>query len=117
MGRSIALVLAGLAGGVLSGLLGVGAGIVLVTALVLAAGISQHHAHATSLAAIVPMAALGALRFGLDGEIDYFLAALLAVGAIVGAPLGARTMAGCAQSSLKIGFGILMAVAAIALLL
>lgn len=101
-------IVVGLLAGVLSGLLGVGGGIVMVPLLAGVLGLSQHDAHATSLAAIVPIAAVGALTFAVEGEIDLPVAGLLALGALVGAPLGARVMARTAEGTLKTLFGVLM---------
>jgi uncharacterized protein len=106
--RSLAVVLVGLAAGVMSGLLGVGGGIVMVPLLVAIVGFTQHQAHATSLAAIVPIAAVGALAFELRGNVDHLVALLLAAGALVGAPFGARAMAGLAEGTLRSAFGVLM---------
>jgi uncharacterized protein len=104
----LALIGVGVLAGFLSGLFGVGGGIVMVPLLALLVHISQHSAHATSLAAILPIAAIGALRFGLDSEIHFGVAALLAAGSLVGAPLGARAMARISEGALKISFGVLM---------
>lgn len=101
--------------GIFSGLFGVGGGIVMVPLIVIVGGLSQHYAHATSLAAILPIAAVAATRFGIDGEIHYGIAALLAVGSLVGAPLGARIMASISEGSLKIAFGALMVVVGVSL--
>lgn len=104
----VAGVLIGLAAGVVSGLLGVGGGVVMVPLLVTVVGLTQHKAHATSLAAIVPIAAVGAATFAIAGAVDYAVAALLAIGSLVGAPLGARIMARSGEGALKIAFGILL---------
>ena len=106
----------GLAAGIMSGLLGVGGGIIMVPLLVALIHLSQHQAHATSLAAIVPIGAVGALTFALDGEIDFKVAGLLALGALVGAPVGARIMARIKERPLKIMFGVLMTVVGIQML-
>ena len=79
-------VLIGAFAGVASGLLGVGGGIVMVPLLTIFVGFNQHRAHATSLAAIIPIAAAGATRFAIGDSIDYGLGALLALGAIMGPP-------------------------------
>jgi uncharacterized membrane protein YfcA len=105
-----------LVAGVMSGLLGVGGGIVMVPLLTSAAAFTQHRAHATSLAAIVPIAAVGAATFAFAGEIDYAAAALLAAGSLVGAPLGARLMARSGEGLLKVMFGVLMLAVAVQLL-
>lgn len=99
----------------MSGLLGVGGGIVMVPLLV-SVGLTQHHAHATSLAAIVPIAAVAAATFALDGNVDYAIALLLAAGSLVGVPLGARVMARTKEAPLKIAFGVFMIVVAAQLL-
>jgi uncharacterized membrane protein YfcA len=70
-------------------------------------GLTQHEAHATSLAAIIPIAAAGAVTFGMDGQLDAAAAALFVVGSIAGAPLGARVMARSSEGALKIAFGVL----------
>ena len=106
-------ILIGLLAGALSGLLGVGGGIVIVPLLVAVVGLSQHAAHATSLAAIVPIAAVGATTFALDGEVDWVLAALLGGGALVGAQFGARVMARTGEGALKMAFGALMIAVAV----
>jgi len=98
----------GLVAGLMSGLLGVGGGIIMVPLLVALVHLSQHQAHATSLAAIVPIGVVGALTFALDDEIDFKVAALLALGALAGAPVGARIMSRIKERPLKIMFGVLM---------
>jgi uncharacterized membrane protein YfcA len=97
----------GFLGGLLAGLLGVGGGIAIVPLLVIAAGTTQHEAHATSLAAIIPISAVAATRFGLAGEIDVHAAVFLACGTLVGAPVGARLMARTSEGTLKALFGML----------
>ena len=106
----------GLVAGVLSGLLGVGGGIVIVPLLVALIHLNQHQAHATSLAAIVPIGAVGALTFALGGEIDLEVAGLLALGALAGAPFGALIMARIKERPLRIMFGVLMIAVALQLL-
>ena len=80
----------------------------MVPLLVLVAGLSQHQAHATSLAAVIPIASVGALTYALDGEIHFGYAALFAIGSLVGAPIGARVMSGMSESRLRTVFGALV---------
>ena len=80
----------------------------MVPLLVLALGFSQHHAHATSLAAVIPIAAVGALTYASEGEIDAGLAALFAVGSLIGAPVGAKVMSRMSESRLRSVFGALV---------
>ena len=100
-----------------SGLLGVGGGTVMVPLLVLWLGLTQHKAHATSLAAIAPIALVGAIAFATAGEVDIPVAIGLAAGALLGAPLGARIMAGLSESRLKVAFGMFMVAVGIAMVI
>jgi uncharacterized membrane protein YfcA len=104
--RTTALALAiGSIGGVLSGLLGVGGGIVMVPGLVLVLGSTQRKAHGTSLAAIIPIGAVGAAVYGIDGgHIDVGFAGALALGAVVGAPIGVRALARIPERALRVAF-------------
>src|SRR6188508_175504 len=99
------LVAIGLAGGLLSGLLGVGGGVVMVPLLVLWAGYDQRDAHAASIGAIVPISIAGILTFGLAGRVHWLDAAALAVGAVVGARIGAAWLARIDQRLLRVVFG------------
>jgi uncharacterized membrane protein YfcA len=107
----------GLVGGTLSGLLGVGGGIIMVPLLVFWAGFSQRVAHATSLTAILPISIGGILTYGSAGEINFLWAACLATGAVLGAPVGARILSISNDKPLKIGFGTFLVFAAIAMVL
>ena len=93
-------------------MLGVGGGVVMVPLLVYIAKQTQHQAHATSLAAVVLMGAVGAATFAADGEVEIGLALSLAAGSLLGAPLGARIMARTPEGSLKTAFGVLMLIVA-----
>ena len=70
------LVVVGLAAGFLSGLFGVGGGVLMVPGLVLVLGMGQRLAHGTSLAAIVPIAVAGVAGYALAGEVDWLAAAV-----------------------------------------
>lgn len=117
MGRAMVAVIVGVLGGVASGLLGVGGGTILVPLSVLWLGLTQHRAHATSLAAIAPIAFVGAIAFALAGEVNLVAALALSGGALVGAPLGARIMAGLSEGRLKIAFGVFMVIVGAAMVL
>jgi uncharacterized membrane protein YfcA len=81
----------GLAGGIIAGLLGVGGGVLFVPGLVLFLGLDQHHAEATSLLAIVPVAIVGTIRQDKYGNVrrdDALALGLLSVaGAVAGVAL------------------------------
>ena len=106
----------GLGAGLLSGLFGVGGGIVMVPALVLLAGMTQQRASASSLAAIVPIAAVGAFIFGGADSVDLSAAGILIVGSLIGVQVGARLMARIGDDRLRIAFAILMIAIALTML-
>lgn len=105
----------GLAGGLFSGLLGVGGGVVMVPLLVLWGGFGQRDAHAVSLGAIIPISAAGVLTFGAAGEIQVWEGLALAAGAIAGAQVGARLLARVNERKLKLAFGVFMLIVAVLL--
>lgn len=86
------LVVVGLAGGLLSGLFGVGGGIVMVPLLILLARLEDRRAAATSLAAIVPASAAGVVTYAVRGDVAVGVAVLVAVGAMAGSLLGTRLL-------------------------
>jgi uncharacterized membrane protein YfcA len=102
----------GASGGFLSGLLGVGGGVIMVLLLVLIGKRSQREAHAISLGAIVPIAIAGVVTYGVAGEVRLPEAIALTVGALAGAPFGARALSRAPERTLKLVFGcFLLAVA------
>jgi uncharacterized protein len=103
--------------GLTAGLFGVGGGIVIVPPLVAFTALSQHQAHATSLAAIVPIAAVAGTRFAIEGSVDWSAAALLSVGTLLGAPVGAWLLARSSARALNVAFGAFMLIVAARLLL
>lgn len=113
----IGLVATGLAAGVMSGLFGVGGGIVMVPTMVLVLGLVQRRAQAASLAAIVPIATVGALVFGGADNLDLGAAAVLIVGALAGVSLAGRLLPRVSDARLRQIFGVLLAVVAIAMFL
>lgn len=98
----------GAAAGLLSGLFGVGGGIIIVPGLVLLGGMEQRRAHATSLAAIVPIALAGVVGYALDGAVDWTATALLVAGAILGTVAGTRLLRRIPQRSLRVIFALFL---------
>jgi len=102
----------GLAAGVLSGLFGIGGGILIVPALVLL-GLTQREATGTSLAALLmPVAILGVVEYARRHEIHVHYAIGIAVGLFVGAYFGAYWAGKLSNQTLQRGFGVLLIVAA-----
>lgn len=74
--------------GLLSGLFGIGGGVLLVPLLVMLLRFPQRLAAGTSVAAILPAAVVGGIGYALQGHVDWVAAAALAVGMVMGAQLG-----------------------------
>jgi uncharacterized protein len=89
LGLVILLVAVGATAGVLAGFLGVGGGILLVPFLVLALGMSQHEAEATSLLVILPTAIAASIALRLRGVGDLPVALGLGLVGAAGATAGA----------------------------
>jgi uncharacterized membrane protein YfcA len=106
----------GVAGGILSGLLGVGGGIVMVPLLVFWAAYAQRDAHATSLGAIIPISCASVITYGAAGEVHPGPALALAAGSIAGARIGAGALSRIEERPLKIVFGLFLAAVAVLML-
>lgn len=95
----------GVLAGALSGLFGVGGGILIVPGLVMLMRMPQRLAHGTSLAAIVPIAVSGVVGYAVADSVDWPVAALIALGAVGGAILGTRVLHIAGQATLSRAFG------------
>ena len=108
--------MAGLAGGVVAGMLGVGGGVLFVPALVVFMNLSQHHAEATSLLAIIPVALVGAYRQDRYGNVRRTDALLLGCLSIAGAVAGVALANALSGAVLRDSFAALMVFVAAQLL-
>lgn len=86
-------VIVGLAAGLLSGIFGVGGGILIVPGLMWVTAMEQRRAHGTSLAAVLPIAVTGLVSYISYGSVDWFAAGCLIVGALPGTLLGTKWLA------------------------
>jgi uncharacterized membrane protein YfcA len=111
------IILVGVAAGMLSGLVGVGGGIIIVPALVYFIGFSQKTAQGTSLALIMlPVGVFGVIQYYKQGHVDYRIVGLLAIGFIVGSFFGSKLALTISQETLKKIFAVLMIIIAIKML-
>ena len=111
--RILLVALTGVGAGFLSGLFGVGGGLVIVPALMAVLGMDQRRASATSLAAIIVTAAVGSGSYALHGEVSWAGAALLVVGALAGSQIGVwllRRLPAPALPWILIGFTVFVIV-------
>jgi uncharacterized membrane protein YfcA len=105
---SLSLLLVGAAVGVLSGMLGIGGGIVLVPALVLLFGLSQTEAQGTSLATIPFGAIIAAVIYNQSTPLRASMVVAVGTGFVVGALLGAKMLPHVPEAALRSGFGCLL---------
>ncbi len=113
----IILVLIGLVAGVLSGIVGIGGGIIIVPALVYFVGFSQREAQGTSLAILLlPIGLLAVMQFYKAGYVDIRTTAVIALTFVIGSYFGSRIALTVPQESLKKIFAALLLVIAVKIL-
>jgi uncharacterized protein len=98
----------GLVGGVMSGLFGVGGGIVFVPVLALGLGLSQLDAEATSLLAILPTVVAGAISQQRYGNVRWRAGLVVGLAGIVGVEAGVFVARALPEDTLRRLFGFLM---------
>jgi uncharacterized protein len=98
----------GLVAGVLAGLFGVGGGILFVPTLVLVFGLTQVHAEATSLLAIIPTVVAGALRQHRYGNVRWRAALPVGIASVAGVEGGVQLARALPEAVLRRLFGVLM---------
>jgi len=108
-------ILLGIGAGILSGTLGIGSGVILVPVLVLACGFEQKSAQGMSLAIMVPMALVGALRYwkNPDIEINTLVIGLVICGALVGVLAGTELAFWLPNHTLRKVFAIYLVIVAV----
>ncbi len=98
--------LLGLVAGCLSGLIGIGGGVLIVPVLVFWFGMSQHEAQGTTLALLVPpIGLLAAWTYYKQGYVDLKIATFICVGFFIGGLLGAKLATGLSNAVLSKVFG------------
>lgn len=103
----------GLGAGVLSGLFGVGGGVLIVPALVFFLKYTSHSAVGTSLGALLlPVGALGALAYYRSGNLELKASLLIAIGLFLGAFFGARIALSLSPVHLSRAFAVFLVLVA-----
>ncbi|WP_303682290.1 sulfite exporter TauE/SafE family protein [Pelodictyon luteolum] len=117
--QNIIMLFIGLLAGVLSGMFGIGGGIIIVPALVLILGMTQQTASATSLVALLlPVGILGVLEYYREGRIsmdNIWLGLLLAAGLFIGAYFGAKIATHLSGTVLRRAFAVFTGIVALRL--
>jgi uncharacterized membrane protein YfcA len=98
----------GLVAGVLAGLFGVGGGILFVPTLVLVLGLTQVHAEATSLLAILPTVIVGTWRQRRHGNVDLRAGLIVGIASIAGVEGGVQIAKALPEDTLRRLFAVLM---------
>ncbi|MFL5808342.1 MAG: sulfite exporter TauE/SafE family protein [Flavisolibacter sp.] len=105
----VILLIIGLLAGMLSGLIGVGGGIIIVPALIFFLGFSQHEAQGTSLGLLLlPIGILAVLNYYQKGYIDIKYVGIMAVGFVLGGWLGGKLALTISENALKKIFAIIL---------
>src|SRR5215469_9720214 len=103
----VMLILVGLIAGILSGLVGLGGGVIIVPALVFLLGFSQHQAQGTSLGILLlPAGIFAVINYYKKGYIDVNVVLLLFVGFLVGGWLGSKLSLSISEATLKKIFAV-----------
>jgi uncharacterized protein len=108
----LSLVLVGLVAGLFAAMFGVGGGIVMVPLLIMLLRYDAKVATATSLAAIIFTATWGTATHGALGNVDWAMAALIGVPAMLGVTLGIALKARVSSAQLTYGFALILVLVA-----
>lgn len=105
----ITLILLGLLAGTLSGLVGVGGGVIIIPALVYFLHYSQKLAQGTTLALLIPpIGILAVLNYSKAGYVDYKTAAWIIGGFVIGGYFGSKLALHTSTNLLEKGFGLFL---------
>lgn len=113
----LTLIIIGVFAGMLSGLVGVGGGIIIVPCLVYFLAIGQKQAQGTSLAVLcLPVVLIGVINYYKKGQVNLTYVPLIALGFLVGGYLGSKIALRINDTALKKIFGILLMLIALKML-
>ena len=110
------MVVLGMTTGFMSGLFGIGGGILMVPGLLFIAKFDSRRAHATSLAAMLPMAVSGLVTYVVNDTVDWPVVGLLSLGSVFGAFVGTSLLTRLSRRALAIAFAVPLLIAAVRLL-
>ncbi len=103
------LMLIGLSAGILSGLFGIGGGVLIVPALMYGLGFSQKLATGTSLAILLPPVGIAAvMEYYRHGAVNIKAAMVIAIMVVLGSWLGSKFSVGMDPATMKLLFGVFL---------
>lgn len=109
MNTIIGIVILGFSAGLLSGLVGIGGGVVIVPVLVMVFGFSQHTAQGTTLAMLsLPVSFVAAYTYWQKGMVDWKIALILCIGFLIGGFFGSKLAVSFSPLLIKRVFAVLM---------
>ena len=109
----VSLIAIGILAGILSGVMGVGGGLIMIPLMAVLLGYNQHEAQGTSLAVLaVPVTFFAAYNYYSEGYVNWKYAILIAIGFAVGGYFGSKLAISINQSVLKKIFGVILLIAA-----
>jgi uncharacterized protein len=111
------LIAIGFLAGILSGLVGIGGGILIIPFLILFLGLTQHEAQGTALFTMLPpIGILAAMNYYKEGFVKWEYAAVIALTFVVGGYFGSKLSLSLPDQIVRKVFGILMLIGAIKLI-
>ena len=113
----IILIVIGLLAGILSGLVGVGGGILMIPLLIIFLGLTQHEAQGTALFAMLPpIGILAAINYYKEGFVKWEYAIVIAFTFVIGGYLGSKLSLSLPPQLVRRIFGVIMLLGAIKLI-
>ena len=106
--KVVTLLVTGIFAGFLSGMMGVGGGVIMVPAMVILTGFSQHTAQGTALLAMIPIGAIGAFTHWKLGNVKTDLLIGLILGIVLGTYLGGTLAHILSEAILRVIFAIVL---------
>lgn len=107
-GRQIAVILAGLAIGVVTGLFGAGGGMLTVPALTFIAKFDEKHSHATAIAVILPLCLISSVVYALGATFENGVVLPTVIGVTIGGVIGALLLKKMSNGAISFLFYALM---------
>ena len=105
----IVLIIIGLLAGILSGLVGVGGGIIMIPLLIILLGLTQHQAQGTALFAMLPpIGILAAMNYFKQGFVKWEYAVVIALSFVIGGYFGSKLSLSLPPQTVRRVFGVVM---------